>query len=411
MYRILYITYDGLLDPLGSSQILPYVKSFTMWHAYVVILSFEKPERLTTNSCTDLRERLGHMGIQWEALSFTRSGGALGKVSDMVRMYFWAVRLAIRHQVSSVHGRGQLASQVGIFVKHLCGTRLLFDCRGLWADERIDKGGWDTRRILQRLQYRYFKRAERELLSRADHVVALTEAVVPELCKLAPVSPDRITVIPCCADFDLFRLTDQDRRSWARASLGLPRDALVLGYLGSVGRMYMLDRFLRLCEMALRSDPSAHVLVLSPDQAALRTLMNNHLPSDLHNRVRCQSATRQQVADLIPAMDILVSFIQPSYARIASSPTKVAECFAEGIPTICNAGVGDLSEQIRALDGGLVLEDTSDLSLRETVLKLEQIKNKGGLRLRNEARKIFGLEVATARYHEIYRKIHESPAC
>lgn len=405
MARVLYITYDGLLDPLGGSQILPYVTAFGAWNEAVVILSFEKTQRLSSRECASLALRLKDIGIHWKPLRFTRRGGAIGKVWDLCRMYYWSIFLAFQHRVTAVHGRGHPASQVGLFLKRIYRSQLIFDLRGLWADERIDKGGWDMRKLMDRFQYGYYKRAERALLERADHVVVLTDAVVPELRKLARLETHRITVIPCCADFDLFQLTDPHRRTVARAEVNIPHNAIVVGYLGSAGRMYMLDRFFRFCELALRADVDAYALILTPDTAVVSDLIGRHLEPDLRLRVCLRSATRLEVAALIPAMDVLVSFIQPSYARLASSPTKLAECLAEGIPAICNAGVGDVADQLRSIDGGILVEPTSDMSLREAVAQLEHVRAKGGPRLRSEARKRFGLEVALERYRAVYAQI------
>ena len=42
----LFITYDGLLDPLGKSQILPYIISIKSPQRKINILSFEKKKEL-----------------------------------------------------------------------------------------------------------------------------------------------------------------------------------------------------------------------------------------------------------------------------------------------------------------------------------------------------------------------------
>ena len=42
----LFITYDGILDPLGSSQILPYLFGLASKGVKVHILSFEKEETM-----------------------------------------------------------------------------------------------------------------------------------------------------------------------------------------------------------------------------------------------------------------------------------------------------------------------------------------------------------------------------
>ena len=40
-----YISYDGLLDPLGNSQILPYLEGLSDEGFKFVVLSFEKTDR------------------------------------------------------------------------------------------------------------------------------------------------------------------------------------------------------------------------------------------------------------------------------------------------------------------------------------------------------------------------------
>ena len=40
--KVLYCTYDGLLDPLGQSQILPYLFKFKSFIYKLNVISFEK---------------------------------------------------------------------------------------------------------------------------------------------------------------------------------------------------------------------------------------------------------------------------------------------------------------------------------------------------------------------------------
>ena len=46
MKQILYITYDGLTDPLGQSQVLPYIVALSAAGYKFTIVSFEKKQRL-----------------------------------------------------------------------------------------------------------------------------------------------------------------------------------------------------------------------------------------------------------------------------------------------------------------------------------------------------------------------------
>ena len=401
----MFITYDGLLDTLGGSQILPYIKGIAATQGGMVVLSFEKPDRFVRGQQA-MAADLHAYGIRWKPLRFTSGLGALGKVWDMARMYFWGAWLARKHDVGVIHARGHPTAQIGLFVKRLLGTRLIFDCRGLWVDERVDKGGWDMRHPLHRLQYRHFKRIERKLFTQADQVVVLTHKVVDEVVKLGATPASKVTVIPCCADFDHFPLSTAARKAQARDATGIPHEARVLGYLGSVGRMYMLDRFFRLFELAARQHEDCHALVVTQDVEALRQVMRRRLPAALHNRVYVKSASRAEVPGILPAIDLIVNFVQPSYARMSMSPTKLAECFAEGIPVICNDGVGDVAINIKKLGAGVVVDSVLDADLSAVVQKLDEVCAMGGQRLRDAARPLLGLEVAAERYQSVYSKLN-----
>lgn len=401
----MFVTYDGLLDVLGASQILPYIKSIAVAQSGMVVLSFEKTNRYVQGHQI-MRADLEKDGIYWKPLGFTSDLGAMGKLWDLVRMYFWGAWLARQHGVGIIHARGHTTAQVGLFIKRLLGVRLIFDCRGLWVDERVDKGGWNMNNLSHRIQYRYFKRKEKIIFTQADQVVVLTNKVVNEVVKLGSTPASKITVIPCCADFDHFLLSTIPRKTQARQITGIPDAARVLGYLGSVGRMYMLDRFFRLFELAACKYEDCHALVITQDVEALSQIMCNHLPIALHERVHISSASRAVVPNVLPAMDVLVSFIRPSYARMAASPTKLAECFAEGIPAICNAEVGDVETQIKNLGAGLIVDPESDDALSVVVQKLDEVFVMGGERLRKAARQILGLEVAKERYSSVYSKLN-----
>jgi len=402
--NVLYITYDGLLDPLGSSQILPYIKGISTHQDGVVILSFEKPERFSQGQQSMLSDIMDYR-IHWKPLRFTEGLGFMGKLWDLSRMYFWSFYLANKYTTQVVHARGHAPAQVGLFLKRVLKKKLIFDFRGLWVDERIDKGGWDLSNFFHRLQYKYFKRVEKKLLAQADQIVVLTNKVVSEVVKLGASPPSKITVIPCCADFNHFPLLTDISILEAKTLTGIPDNAFVLGYLGSVGNMYMLDHLFHLYELTKNVRDDYHLLIITQDITALEDLMKRYLKPHLHSFIHIKSASRDDVPRLLPAISIMVSFISPSYARIAASPTKIAECFAVGIPVIANDGVGDVAKIINKLDGGKIVDPFSDEDLTKVSHELGKISAKGGCRLRDVSRPILGLELANKRYKSVYEKI------
>ena len=383
---------------------MPYLRILANNGAHIHILSFEKRHRLIS-SASDFRASIADTSIQWTPLGFTNSFGLIGKVWDLLRMHIAAFIIAALSRPLIVHARSYPPAQVGLLIKRCFGSNLLFDSRGLWVDERVDKGSWNFAYPWHRYQFKYYKMVERKLLKHSDHIVVLTQAVVPVVMHLGSIPRNRITVIPCSADFSHFKLATTQNRNEARQILGIPQSCLVLGYLGSVGALYMPDRFLQLIKRSLLYHPTSRALIITPDVASFSSLIKATLPPTFDSKIHLCSATREQVANWLPAMDILVSLILPTFARIGSSPTKLAEAWACGIPTITSREVGDVSALSRDLDAGILIDPFSDHDLDKVVRTLPTLTKKGGTRLRDAAQSQLSLDVASQRYLSIYHSL------
>lgn len=406
--KTLFITYDGLLDPLGGSQILPYLKGIAAHPRRLHILSFEKPERYTQGAQQLLAE-LSALGIGWSPLPFTTRAGKVGKLWDLARMYLTAIRLQQQHRFAIIHCRSYQAMQVGCLLKRLMGAKTLFDMRGLWVDERVDGGIWHLDRWMDRLAYGVYKRIEKRLLACADHVIALTERVVPELRRLSPHMKSKVTVIPCCADFDHFTVPAQAQRLGVRAELGMPADARVMAYLGSLGTWYMLEDMLRLFAQAQAHWGNVYLLLVTRDwRAEHEALLSEMGLASLRERIRIRPATRAEVPALLGCADVMLSFIKPAYSKMASSPTKLAEAFAVGVPAISNTGIGDVDEMTMTLNAGALVDLHDAESMTRVVTKLNTIAAEGGTALRERSRATFGLEVAEAQYRRVYQDLEQT---
>jgi hypothetical protein len=218
----LYISYDGMLEPLGQSQVLAYLERLAPGRR-IHLLSFEKrgdwrdlPRREAA------RRRISDAGIRWHPLRYHKRPAVAATAFDIAAGSAIAAALARRHRLGVVHARSYVAGLMALAARRTAGAAFLFDMRGFWADERVDGGLWPAGGRL----FRAAKAAERRLLRAADHVVTLTEASVAEIRRLA--GPRRasipVTVIPTCADLDRFAV----RGPAARAPV-------LLGYAGSVG--------------------------------------------------------------------------------------------------------------------------------------------------------------------------------
>lgn len=401
----LYLSYDGMCDPLGGSQVLPYLFGLAGRDHRITLISFEKPER-TAGERAAVARACAEEGIEWHALTYHKRPPILSAMYDLRRMRRLAARLYREKRFDLVHCRSYLAALVGLRMKRRYGTRFLFDMRGFWADERVDGGLWDLSNPLYRAVHHYFKRREADFLREADHIVSLTEEgkkILSEWRKSAGGPP--ITVIPCCVDFDAFPAVDARARDAMRRTLGIPRRARVAAYLGSFGSWYMVDEMLDFFRVQLGRDPDARLLVISrePREEIVAAAVTRGVPAD---QLIVKSALRPEVPELLAAADYGLFFIQPVFSKKASSPTKMGEFLALEIPMVTNGDVGDVSRIMEEAGAGVVIKAFDDDAYADALDVLERLRPDMG-RWRSAARRWFDLQTGVDRYERIYTSLAE----
>ena len=350
--NVLYLSYDGMTDPLGGSQVLPYLKQLSARGHRFWLVSCEKPgadERAWDSARTICAEA----GISWHPLRYHKRPPVLSTIWDLMAMRRSASRLQRRVGFDLVHCRSYIPAVAGLSLKRRFGISFLFDMRGFWPEEKLEGGGW-SRNPLLRAVYRYFKNRERDFFREADAIVSLTAAARDQM--MARPQDERPLVeprvIPCCVDLAHFTLAEDEERFAARQALGIPPDARVLCYLGSLGNNYLLDEMLRFFAAFIERMPDARFLFITREPAAsIRQAGAKHgIDPD---KLVIRSADRDEVPFLLGATDIGIAFKQSSFAETACSPTKLGEMMAMGIPVVVNRGVGDVDSVIEDTGAGV----------------------------------------------------------
>src|SRR3977135_3676880 len=71
--RVLFISYNGMLDPLGQSQVIPYLRELSGRGVRFTLLSFERELAYGPDGrarCQELKEQLEHDKIEWHWLRY-----------------------------------------------------------------------------------------------------------------------------------------------------------------------------------------------------------------------------------------------------------------------------------------------------------------------------------------------------
>ncbi|HEV3468933.1 MAG TPA: glycosyltransferase [Pyrinomonadaceae bacterium] len=401
----LYLCYFGLREPLVQTQVLPYLRQLVGGGVEVFLLTFE-PEmrrRWTDEEARDERARLAEQGITWRALAYHKSPSLPATVYDIAAGALAAARLVRRHKIDVVHGRSHVGAAMAAAVKRLTGRPFIFDIRGFLPEEYVDAGVWPAGGRL----YRLAKRVERRLLDAADGFVVLTEKA-RDLLFPGHAEPGArpVEVIPCCVDMARFGAGDAVSREEVRRELGVGGRRVVV-YVGALGGWYLTEETAELLACAHEQDPKTFSLVLtqSPPEMIAGPLRARGVP-EADFLVR--EVAPADVPRYLKAADLAVSFIKPCFSKLSSSPTKLAEYLAAGLPVVHTAGIGDVDAVVEGERAGVVVRELSREAYREALERVEELRREpgGAARLRETAARRFDLaRVGGEGYRRLYRRV------
>jgi glycosyltransferase involved in cell wall biosynthesis len=177
-----------------------------------------------------------------------------------------------------------------------------------------------------------------------------------------------------------------------------------------LGGWYLTDEMAGLMAVARQEDASTFstVLTQSPPEMIIRRLSALGMSESDY---LVKKVSPEDVPRYLKAADFAVSLIKPCYSKISSSPTKIAEYLASGLPVISNAGIGDLDDVIAEDNVGVILDDFNAESYGRALgeMKLLLLDQSVAERCRESARKRFDLaSVGGARYRRLYQRVSES---
>lgn len=395
-----------MTDPLGQSQVIPYLAGLSKLGYSITLLSCEKPERFESGK-GHIQQLLDLAGITWVPIPYTAQPKVLSTVHDVRKLIATAKALHKENHFHIVHCRSYIAAMAGLTLKRKYGVKFLFDMRGFWADERIDGGIWNLGNPLFKGIYKYFKKKELEYFNTADHSISLTEAGKREIHTWEGLkSPVPIQVIPCCADLDLFNYQslDQVKLGEMKKLFGYTETDQVITYLGSLGTWYMLDEMLRLFAKIKARHANAKMLFITGDDAEMVYSKVGELRL-IKADFKVVKAARTDVPYYIALGVASMFFVKQAYSKLASSPTKMGEIMGLGVPIICNAGVGDVKEITEDTGAGICLENFSEDELQRAANSFDKLLTIPKEQIRAGALKYYSLSKGIEKYESVYKKL------
>lgn len=393
MIPTIYITRNGLLEPLGQSQVLGYFRGLSRDYR-ITLITHEKDEDWADQArVASQREECALLGIRWLPQRFHPWPKLIAPALSMLWMV-WLVRREVQGQGARlIHARSYIPAAVAMIVSRLTGVPFIFDMRALWPEELIGAGRLRRGMVL----HRAIVAAERACLRRAGAVVSLTYAAVDHLGRVYPaeMARQRVAVIPTCADLNRF----------VPACQGPERR--VIGCLGTVlSGWFQLDWLASfLSVVAKRDEGVVFELTTRDDLARVRAVLDPK--GRLGDRLRIAPSAPEDVQKVLQGQTASVMFFTDGLSKLGSSPTRMAEILGCGLPIVANDGVGDVARIIREYRVGVLAKGPEPEAMAaawsELVALLEDPNL--ALRCRSAAEELFSLEAGTDLYIQLYQEL------
>ncbi len=391
--NILYVSWDGIIEPLGQSQVLSYLKKLSSNYCFHLVSLEKKKDFKRNKDYENIVNICASSDIRWVKIIYT-SNVIFSNLWNLTKCFIKSFRILISNDIKCIHARSYPPALIGLLLKKFFGVKLIFDMRGFWIDEKVDSNRW----LKNSVYYKIGKKLEKILINNSDFIISLTFAGKQELeknfnCKNKNIP---IEVIRTCADLDKFNIK----------SIRQDKSSLILGYVGTATGWYMFDEVLIFYKYLKEKKPGSNLRIIN---------MNEHvfIKNKLHKHnislkdIYLGNSSFDNIPIEMKKIDFGIFFIKPSYAKKASCATKLGEFLASGVPCITNMGVGDHSEIIKKNNTGIILEKFDHSNYDKTIKLIEEFNSDYKLKERCliTANDFFSLEKGVLSYSKIYSTI------
>lgn len=391
MAVVVYFSYDGLLDPLGQSQIIPYISAISAAGHTLTVVSYEKFGR-SAKQIEHLEQQLLRMGVSWERLKFR--SGKFWAVKRLLAGIILMRKLCKNLQPDFVHLRGLLPAI--IYQLSCSSTPSLYDFRGFALGEWVDIGKLSKKSIT----YHFLNFLDHQAVKKASGLVVLEDSAKALLKDTYEVPNVPLKVIRTCTDTQRYKADDIKKNN--------QNSDLRLVFLGGAKFPYRPDLALALvekineygvdCTLDFINEGDHDIIKQAIDQTTIST-----------EKLRVLSCEHSQIPKILPKYDCGLVMVESSPWRRVCSPTKTGEYLSSGLPVISLKGIDALDELSQRTDC-VRLVSAKDLMERFQNNELQKIisvirSNDIAQKAKILAKKEFDLEEASRLYTELYSEI------
>ena len=357
--RVLHVLHSGYPDTTGASVRSRYIaetQAALGIEPLVLTSPFQPPAEATHERgvewlagipyyrCFDRRYDHAFMVPRKSLATRARKLTALLPFTRLVR------RLAREHQVDVIHGHSLFyCGLAAVLAGRSLGIPSIYEVRSLIEEGLVEEGGISPRGLL----YRAYRRLDDLAVRYASHVVTISEGLRGSLVA-SGVGPARITVVGNGVDIER-QAPAGAPDAGLRAELGLPSDAFLLGYIGTLFAYESLDLAIQALSVLAPRHPDLHLLIVG--QGVARAKLQDVADClGLGPRVRFVNAVpHDEIGRYYSIVDLFLLPRRPTRLTDLVTPLKPLEIMARAKPLLAS-DCGGHRELVRDGENGFLFQ-------------------------------------------------------
>jgi glycosyltransferase involved in cell wall biosynthesis len=338
-----------------------------------------------------LEEEMENYNINWKKLTYHRGLYFLGTLYNLFAGFLTSLSLMLTNEIKIIHIRGYLPGLIIWPQRYFLNSKLLFDMRGFWPDEKADRAGWSR----EGRKYKFFKSFEKKLLKSSDAVVALTKESLEILAKEKKDIQLNSEVIRTCVDRSVFKPYKTEKTN----------NKINLCHLGSVDTAYDLDPILDFVKSINEKESlKIHFLNKGKEEFIIEKCQERGIEEKNYSITYMEP---NEISKFLSNIDLGCFYAKENFSIKASMPTKIAEFMSCGVPILCNPFNSDIITIFNNYHVGFLhnFKHSEGNRMKFEEIKVSLVDSDIRTRCINLSEELFDLRKGAESYRKIYRKL------
>lgn len=395
--KILFLADGSISNPILNSQGIPLLKEMARRGNLCLLVTHENNNYAIQNDISFLKtSEFENLEIIHAEVKIKYSKFLPNWLSYFLIISREVLKLISKYKINILHCRSFFPSLIGLGIKTFFKPeiKLLYDNRGVFIEEEIEKGHWsrDSVKVL------LFKFLEKQLIHRCNHIIVVSRVfkqyltqkfilLMPDLEKKITIINNKTKLLPPDISLNIESYKNSDK--------------IFAIYSGSGAIWQNIAELSKLIQIAEERFPELYFKVISYDLVSILEQFKSY--SINKDRVEFVQAASVEVQKLLIAGNFGVLLRNNNLINKVSSPLKFAEYLAAGLPVLVSRGVGDTEDIIQKYQIGVIHDSDHEISLRKMLKLLE------GRRIYKKCLEVASLEFdikgSISAYNQVYERI------